>query len=306
MMTPDSTNTERAIPARSDAGRVRLLDPDRLLSDWKVLAARHHHLHAPEAAKLMDVPEAALTAARIGTGATRLKADMAAILAPLPEWGRVLCAGSNACGVHMPLGRTDIGRHGDALLLTAAHMRAMIDHGAVQDAYLFVNSDENHGNSRSLQFFDSAGNTVLKVFIFHKTRFEEAERYLLTLKSPDQSRMISPEFPAASCFDAEAASIADDPDVAPLTGDIRAMLSAELSKAQPTEIEQVGDHTRLLWTGTPESPRFDETMFHFHQADLRAHLRYAPIISMARTASGALSLNGEEGRLLKISRKDNQ
>lgn len=306
MTQPGSDNMERAVPARSDAGRMRLLDPDRLLTDWKVLAARHHHLHAPEAAKLMDVPEAALTAARIGTGATRLKADMVEILAPLAEWGRVLCAGSNACGVHMPLGKTEVRHDGDALVLSAGHMRAMIDHAAIEDAYLFVNSDENHGNSRSLQFFDSAGNTVLKVFIFHKTRFEEAERYLLDLKSSDQSRRITPKLPAASRFDAETASIADDPDESALTGEVRSVLSAELSEAQPTEIEQVGDHTRLAWTGIPENPRFDETMFHFHQANLRAHLRYAPITSMARTASGALSLNGEEGRLLRIARKEKQ
>ena len=303
-MTRDLTSRqERALPARSDAGQNRLRDPDRLWSDWKILAGQHPHLHAPQAAALMDVPEAALVAARIGSGAVQLSADIASLLSPISGWGRVLWAGSNAAGVVMPLGHATIRRDMQCLTVSSNGFVGQIDPETVRYAYLFENHDDNHGHSKSLQFFDAAGAAILKVFIFHKTRFNTAKDHFLAFTSASQAQTFSPSCPETSAFDAERGSTRTDPDEASLTGDVRAVVAAELSHGGTVELEHISECARIVWTGQPVTPRFDDTMFHFHQADLRAHLRYEPITRMTRTVSGALALTARNGRLLKISRK---
>lgn len=285
-------------------------DPDDLLAAWRHLLRTHHHLHAPEAARMLGVPEAALTASRIGSGAVRLIPDVAAVLAPASAWGRVLCAVSNPCGVHMPLGEVAAEANGDGVVcLQGAHMRAEIDAGAAADAYLFVDWDESHGNTRSVQFYDAAGAAILKLFIFHKTKFDAAEGHFAGLKAGNQSRRPSFGLPAASRFDARAASLAEDPVAALLDAtDVKPLLAALLGAALPAEggsfaIEMVGDHARVVWRGLLSGARLDKEMLHLHESDLRSHLRYAPLLRAARTRSDALALDGEDGRLLRIAKE---
>lgn len=294
-------NMERIIQVRSGEGLARLADPVRLKSDWETLLASRHHLHAPEAARLLDVPEAALVASRIGSGATRLVPDLKQVLAPVSEWGRVLCAFSNACGVHMPLGAVEASSANGALRLSGEHMDAEIDASAVKDAYLFIDSDESHGNTRSVQFFDEAGDSVMKVFIFHKTRFLESERHFERLAHADQSLTVNPGLPGPGDFDAEAASTTQDPDGQPLTGEVREEIASLLRAPGQIELELVGDHARVTWRGAISGARIDDAMFHLHEPDVRSHLRYAPVTGLAQARSGALVLSGDEGRLLRIS-----
>lgn len=285
-------------------------DPDALLAAWGRLLETHAHLHAPDAARMLAVPDSALAAARIGSGAVRLKPDIGALLAPVSEWGRVLCAFSNACGVHMPLGTVAAEPgEGDVLRLRGTHMRADIDAAAVADAYLFVDRDGSHGNTRSVQFYNAAGAPILKVFIFHKTLFEAAERHLAGVKADDQSRTVQTAIPAADGFDSRAASLAEDPLAAPLEEmDIRATL-ADLFGPHAGggfTVEAVGDHARAVWQGVLSGVRMDDRMFHLHEADIRSHLRYAPLRRAAKTVGGAVALDGEDGRLLRIAKGDHR
>ncbi len=285
-------------------------DPDALLAAWGRLLETHAHLHAPDAARMLAVPDSALAAARIGSGAVRLKPDIRAVLAPVSEWGRVLCAFSNACGVHMPLGAVgaEPGEDG-AFRLRGAHMRAEVDAGAVADAYLFVDRDDSHGNTRSVQFYNAAGAPIMKVFIFHKTLFEAAERYLASFKADDQSRTVRIAVPVVSGFDARAASRAEDPVGMPLEGaDMRAILADLLSPdtGDGFTVEAVGDHARVVWQGVLSGIRMDKRMFHLHEADIRSHLRYGPLRQAARTAGGAVAFDGEDGRLLRIEKGMNR
>lgn len=301
-------NGTRDLPPRPGTAGGDRRDPDDLLAAWQHLLQTHHHLHAPEAARLLGVPEAALVASRIGSGAVRLMPDIAAVLRPVSAWGRVLCAFSNPCGVHMPLGAVSVAARGDgALRLSGPHMRAEIDAGAVADAYLFVDRDESHGNTRSVQFYDAAGAAILKVFIFHKTRFDAAEGHFAGLAANDQSRTHRAALPAARRYDARAVSLAEDPVAAPIEAmDMKSLLADALS-ADPAEtgggfgIETVGDHARAVWRGRLSGVRLDERMLHLHETGLRSHLRYGPLIHAARTQAGALALDGKDGRLLRIA-----
>lgn len=270
--------------------RSREADPDHLVSGWRTLLATGEHLHAPEIASRLGVSEAALVAARIGSGALRLRPDIVALLAPIDKWGRVLCALSNRSGVTMPLGETALQVAADGLVrLTGAHLEAEIDAKAVSEAFLFVDRDEKHGATRSIQLFDGNGAPILKVFIFHKTRFSEAEARLHALAADDQSRQRAPG-PTAPRHDLCAASLAADPNVAPASPlDPRAAIEAALGGGGRAEIEAIGRHARAIWRGTVAGLRFGDGMLHLHELGLRAHLRLAALAPPWRAESGALA-----------------
>ena len=61
------------------------LSPDQILDGWRNLVRTHDHLHLPQIAIHLGVPEAALVAARIGTGAVRLVPDLVRVLEPITE-----------------------------------------------------------------------------------------------------------------------------------------------------------------------------------------------------------------------------
>ena len=287
-----------ATMADTAAGVDLLTNPDALVAGWEALLAQHHHLHAPEVARMLGVPESALVAARIGDGALRLVPDLARLLAPIQGWGRVMCAFSNALGVHMPLGEVHGRAEGDRYVLEGPHLHAVIDSHAITDAYLFVEHDEAHGNTRSVQCFDAAGNAVLKVFIFHKTRFKAADAHLRAQAADEQSRTVQPSAVAAT--GGTLAASLQDPVAQVLEGTPRALLAVELAQPAQREVQMLAASALVTWRGALHEARLDEHMFHLHETDLRSHLRYAAITQVARTASGALSLNGRSGPLLRI------
>ena len=299
-MSLDLSLETQGIAERSESGFARLAAPDRLLEDWQALLAKNQHTHPPEAARLLDVPESALIASRIGSGAVRLVPNMVALLAPIAKWGRVLCAFSNACGVHMPLGEVEIREEDDVLILQGDHMRADIDKQAICDAYLFVDTDESHGNTRSLQLFDATGAPILKVFIFHKGLFQDAERHFLNHSADSQSCLIQTSMPMQSRFDPERLSLENDPDIGPVGGGVRELVAQELGNPGQYEVELIGEYARVVWQGQLGGARLDEMMFHLHESDIRSHLRFSAITSLNEARSGAITFSGKAGRVLRI------
>jgi len=303
-MNPDTTAPDAT--SHQTTNTQRLLGADLLLTDWNDLLARHAHIHPPEAARLLDVPEAALTACRIGSGAVRLKPVLPALLKPIENWGRVLCAFSNASGVHMPLGDVTLSQEPTHVVLEGDHMYAQIDDSAITDAYLLIDKDESHGNTRSIQFFDSSGAAVLKVFAFHKTKFVEAEQHLLSLTSSNQNRAVTLLAAREALFDADSASRAMDPDLAPREGNALDIVQSLFQRSGAYEIELVARHARATWTGTLSGARVDADIFHLHEADIRSHLRFAPLTHVGKTRSGATSFGDGDRRFLRIHREEGQ
>lgn len=274
-----------------------LTGPDAILAAWQGLLDTGAHLHPPEIARRLDVSEAALVASRIGTGATRLVPDLARCLAPVKDWGRVLCAFSSHCGVHMPLGQVathvdDAGR----LILQGDHMRGVVDAGAIAEVILFVDRDDSHGNTRSLQFFDGQGAAVLKVFIFHKTAFAEANAHFQALTHPDQSRLsvLAETAPASTSADWSGTPLADAQEA----------LRVALPAGEVRDIRAEGRHAHVTWRGTLGGLRFGHGMLHLHEQTIRSHLRLAPL-THHETGHG-LSLGSAQTRILHISQPEDR
>ncbi len=296
----ESKPTGSGASLRQTTNNPRMEDPNLLLSDWEDLLTSHAHLHPPEAARMLGVPEAALPACRIGSGAVRLQPNLPALLKPIQDWGRVLCAFSNAAGVHMPLGNVSLSVEPDHIGLNGKHMQSQIDPAAIADAYLFVDREESHGNTKSIQFFGGNGETILKVFVFHKTKFAEAEKHLLTYESDNQKRTIAPSPIKQTPFDAHGVSCGTDPDVEQGTEEIHTAVSQLLQSAGSFEVELIADHARAIWKGHLSGARIDADMFHLHEPDIRSHLRFSALNQIAKSRSGAYTFCNGDRRLIRI------
>lgn len=273
--------------------------PDEILEGWEELVRTQAHIHAPEVASRLGIAEAALVASRIGTGATRLSPDIRGILAPIDQCGRVLCAFSNECGVHMPLGLVRTTVSNGRLFLTGDHMAAHVDMDAVKDAYLFVDQDESHGNTRSIQFFDAYGAPIVKIFIFHKAKFAAYQPYLDTFASPNQSRevSVSAEKSRGSSGDGEGHrhSKPSGPEVAVCPKETFPEL---LNEGGQFEIGMISRHAVCRWHGQLSGIRTDDNMLHLHEADIRSHLRFAAMEAAEQSPEGDLNIYGSHGLIM--------
>lgn len=273
---------------------ISLNDPDRLLTEWEALIAIRPGIHPPEAAGILGVSEAAFVASRIGTGATRLKADVAGLLSKINEWGRVLCAFSNDLGVHMPLGEVNALINGPDLLIRGLHMRATIKTMTINEAYLFIEKDRQHGNTRSLQFFDDTGAPVLKVYIFHKAKFAACSDHFENYKHHDQSRRAN----AKNLKINQGTLLSKEQKIT-----LNQTLTEIFQNPGKFEIEMLSKHTWVEWYGSLGQVRIDNQMFHLHEQDIRSHIRLNMIEKVKNSEDGGLLLLNENSSALKIKRR---
>ncbi len=277
----------------------RLADPELLLTDLRALYAQDHHIHPPEAAQRLGVPESALVACHIGKGAIRLKPDMSLLLKPIADWDTVLCAFSNTVGHLMPLDTIQMAQQNEHIQLSGSMMEATINNTAIKDTYLFIDNDKGHGITRSIQFFDATGHAILKVFLLHKSSFAHAEPYLHTCMSDDQTLTVSclPDISGGPELTFKAAN-EDNQNT------IKNIIDTELQTPGHFELQLLAKHASISWSGKLNNLRADDTMFHCHEKQLRAHFHYAAIHSTSRSHTGALILNDAENSLLQIDRKN--
>lgn len=257
--------------------QARLADPQALRQDWEILKASRPHLHNPEAARLLGVPEAALIASRLGAGAIRLPAAPLEILTPISEWRRVLVAVHNALGVSLALGQVDDVRQiDDAVRLTGEHLHTEFSATAVANVFWFVEVDENHGRTRSLQFSDAAGQDVIKVFLFHKTAAAAAERRFKALAegieqaafkpvaAPDPARLFMPDRELPGVVERLATQ---GPQAFRKVFERLGALKAAVC------IDTFAPRASQRFRGRVTHARMDEVMVHLHEPDIRMHLR---------------------------------
>jgi hypothetical protein len=153
-------------------------DPQALRRAWRELRERHPHLHGPDAAALLGVPEAALLASRVGDGAVPLEPDLDVLLEGCAGWGKLLFAARNGLGVAIGiLDDAEVLERGVALRLRAAAVCAHLDRRGAASAYLFEERD-GHGHTVSLNWFDAAGHAVGRLFLMSKAGRERAEPML--------------------------------------------------------------------------------------------------------------------------------
>lgn len=177
-----------AAPAPTDTAAL-LADPDRLYSAWRQALAERHHLHGPEAAALLGVPEAALVASATGRGNQRLQGELATLLAPVSGWGRVLVAVRNGLGVVLNiLGRAEIAQAPDGrLVLHGESHQVWLGTEGIDRIDLFEEHDA-HGHSYSLKWWDAQGQSIGRLFLMSKDGRESALPWLQRHAQPEADR----------------------------------------------------------------------------------------------------------------------
>lgn len=180
-----------ATSALPDAAHL-LAHPDALRQAWADLVAGNAHLHGPDVAQRLGVPEAAMLASRIGHGATELVPDLAALLRPCGQWGKLLLAARNRLGValmvmddpHVTVDDTTV------TLRTPQHLGQIALLG-VDRCFLFEERD-HHGHTLSLNWFDAAGHVIGRLFLMSKSGREVALPHLQALVLPHQNPLWQP------------------------------------------------------------------------------------------------------------------
>ena len=258
------------------------LSPDQILDGWRNLVRTHDHLHLPQIALHLGVPEAALVAARIGTGAVRLVPDLVRVLEPITEWHRVLVVSSTGLGVLMPMDFVKETRvTGGELTLEGDALHARINLGSVAEVYLFEDRETGPGHSKTIQAFNGAGLPVLKISLFHKPSFRAAKEWTAALAHESQSRMWKP-----------AARLPKRPDRADIDAKREQehfvlRLRESVAARQEFWMEGYSPGAHVRWRGRLDGLRQDGPMVHLHQHSLRAHLNSARIVSAQNSPTRA-------------------
>ncbi len=287
---------------------VLLNHPDQLLQARCQVLASGAHLHGPDVAERLRVPEAAIMAARIGVDARRLKTDLAGLLAPLPNWSKCLLAIRNRLGVALALGRfqaPEVRNH--TLRLRSEEHEAKIELDFAHESFWLEETDAMHGHSFSLNVFDAEGHALLRVYLLSKEGREQALAHLLGMLAPDQQRSWRasrapnpvPRNPS------ETAALSDPPDFA--REQARAALRASLLALPQMSEASIHMQSRSSFLRSCTQLRqANETgsMSHATGPALKLHLRpdAAALMRRERGAEGeALLWQTDEGDELSLA-----
>lgn len=180
-----------------------LQNPDALAEQWRTLRAAHHHLHSPDAARRLRVPEAALMASHQGQGAWSLRPDLSALLNSMEQWGRVILVARNGLGVGMVLGSgVCVSSRKDWLVMQepAGPSELFVQPSAVHEVWLLEDHDA-HGHTFSVNAFDGQGHAILRLFLMSKQGREIALPHLQRFETDRVRGAWAPAVPAATLAD---------------------------------------------------------------------------------------------------------
>ncbi len=163
---------------------------------WQDLREKKSGVRARDAAALLGVSEAQLVASGCGHSTTRLAGDWTALIEMLPSLGRVMALTRNDHAVHEKIGEYRniriIGNMG-LVLGESIDLRLFFNHWHYGFA---VNADPQSGATESLQFFDSSGTAVHKIYLTeHSDRcayYQLVDAYRSPDQSPRQTTLASP------------------------------------------------------------------------------------------------------------------
>ncbi len=161
--------------------------PESLRQRWQELRERDPGIRTREAADELEVPEAELVATRSGDGIRRIEADVERILPRLEALGRVMALTRNDLFVHE---KTGVYRN----VYVDSHVSSVVDEQI--DLRIFparwahgfaVESEGRKARRRSLQFFDSHGIAVHKVFLLEDSDLPAYEALVEDLLHANQA-----------------------------------------------------------------------------------------------------------------------
>ncbi|CAN7568632.1 hemin-degrading factor [Devosia sp. LjRoot3] len=176
--------------------------------DIRSLRALHPQMRERDFARIHGITEGQLVAAEVGRTATRIKADVEAVLKGLPGVGEVMALTRNESAVHEKIGpyeKASFNPHASIVLGDQIDLRIFPSrwvHG-----YAIEKTAEDGSTKRSLQFFDRAGNAVHKVHGRPATDVAAWNALVETLRHDEQVDVIEVTPYPPTKIDGEAASI---------------------------------------------------------------------------------------------------
>jgi putative hemin transport protein len=171
------------------------LDPAAIDAAWQDLQIdAQGHLMPSTAAEQIGVSEAALYCSRVGQSTTRLRPDFSDLLKALDALGTVKAVTRNNSVVH-----ERHGRYSKVVMEPPMHGMVLdkgIDLRIILPSWkhaLAVTAPRGKATSRSIQFFDAAGNAVHKVFCLSEDQSEAYEALVVAFADATQSNQFIPE-----------------------------------------------------------------------------------------------------------------
>ena len=170
--------------------------PDNQLSQrWASLRAEQPKLHPRDAAQKLNVSEAELVATNVGKGVTRLKEGSTAYNAlfdRLYELGQIKAITRNENAVLERVGTVKQARLNEEnrVIPGTGFAGGPIDlrfgMRNWRAAFAVVQAGREGKQSRSLQFFDTQGNAVHKVYLDNEAGIAAFDKLVADFKAPDQ------------------------------------------------------------------------------------------------------------------------
>lgn len=170
---------------------------ESLKSNWQKFQEENPKVRIRDAAKQLGTSEAELLATGLGENVVRLAGHWASLVKELPSLGRVMALTRNDGCVLEHKGLFEkIGMHGElnsevATVLGSIELRVFFKDWKFGFA---VETVTPKGTMQSLQFFDKAGEAIMKVYVQEEGGNKEAYETLVNkYKAADQASAISSE-----------------------------------------------------------------------------------------------------------------
>jgi len=158
----------------------------------RALRALHPQMRERDFARIHGIAEGQLVAAEVGLTATRISADVGAVLRGLEAVGEVMALTRNESAVHEKIGpyeKVSINPHASIVLGEQIDLRIFPSrwvHG-----FAIEKTAEDGSVKRSLQFFDRAGDAVHKVHARPATNIEAWTALVATLRLDEQTNTLA-------------------------------------------------------------------------------------------------------------------
>ena len=156
---------------------------------WQVLRREQPRLRTRDAAELLAVSEAQLTASRLSVDALRLRPDWATLLPALGELGYIMALTRNEHCVHERKGYyrdVTVMGSGQMGLVVSADIDLRLFLGGWASVFA-IDEDTARGRQRSIQVFDQQGVAVHKVFLTQDSQTSAWTPLLERFRSVEQS-----------------------------------------------------------------------------------------------------------------------
>lgn len=159
--------------------------------DIRRLRGLHPEMRERDFARIQKISEAELVGAFVGHTNVRLRPDVETFLTHAPTLGEVLCLTRNESVVHEKIGSFEKARfnpHASIVLGAEIDLRIFPKHWV--SGFAVEKTDKDGATKRSLQFFDAAGDAVMKVHARPATDLAAFAALVELLRADDQSPVV--------------------------------------------------------------------------------------------------------------------